>query len=326
MSQPENINTILKKSLKLNGEDFYEDVLRHTIFDNWKEIAGVFADRAFPLKIKGDTLVLCSDDSSTKDKMKFLAGEIVDKINEIIGEDENPIKRIDFGRSFDVPIKKNNSSKDTATKSSENLNEDVEEITLTPEEIAECEKKVAAIEDAALRQEIFQTFVLRARVMKLKYKNGWHKCKICNLLCRSEEIICPSCRISEREKMRAAIQKIFYSAPYENFKDIQSKITKKFPYLKSECTFEFIDAVRMNLILKLAALVPFGDTTSYDAKFLVMLIRQLPEEKLTTAIIRRTLNEFKFNLADKPSLDSREFAKSKATLKKSSTTLNRETS
>ena len=83
----------------------------------------------------------------------------------------------------------------------------------------------------------------------------------------------------------------------------------EFPHLARECTLDTIESARMDLIAQTAARVSYGDTTSDAAKFLVMLVRQLPREKLTPAIISRTLKEFHFNLADLPPFDEYKFKK-----------------
>ena len=65
----------------------------------------------------------------------------------------------------------------------------------------------------------------------------------------------------------------------------------------------------MDLILQRAAKISYGDTTSDAVIFLVCLIRQLPREKLTDGIIKRTLKEFKFNFADLPPFNEYNFSK-----------------
>ena len=182
-----------------------------------------------------------------------------------------------------------------------------EEIILTPEEIAECEEKVSAVNDENLRQTLLETMLSYVKSQKRKVKNGWHKCKLCNVLCPPKENICNICAIKERERMVKAIRKIFLTAPETHFREIQQRMARQFPYL--ECKLETIESARMDLILQYAAKVSYGDTTSEAAKFLVRLIRQLPSEKLTNAIIIRTLREFKFNLTDLPPLPKYEFSK-----------------
>ena len=105
------------------------------------------------------------------------------------------------------------------------------------------------------------------------------------------------------------IRKIFIAAPETRFREIQQKIIRQFQYFHEECTLEKIESARMDLILQQASKVSYGDTTSDAAKFLVQLIRQLPREKLTDAIINRTLKEFKFNLANLPPFPKYEFSK-----------------
>ncbi len=302
MSEPENVGVILQKTLEKINPELRKKLLQKEIFRRWHEIFTTLADKISPVKIQGDALIVTSNDSAVKDMLKFGAENFVKLINEKISPDLPIISTIKFGINFDAaPTLKI----PTQTKPAEI------QIELTQEEIAECEMQVATVADENLKKILLETLLSRAKSQKRKIKLGWHKCKICDLLCPPKEILCNICTVKEREKMVSAIRKIFCTAPETPFREIQQKIIRQFPHLYEECTLEKIDAARMDLILQRAAKISYGDTTSDAAIFLVQLIRQLPREKLTDAIINRTLKEFKFNLADLPPLKDYKFSKSK---------------
>ncbi len=299
MGEPEIVGEVLQKSLADNPE-LRKKLLQKEIFNRWQEIFPAFADKFFPVKIDGETLIVDSNDSAFKDMLKFGAPDFIQKINEKISPGLPIISKIKFGKSFEdipSPLKKNSAPKIW------------EEIQLSAEEIDECKKKVAAVADETQRQFLLETILSYKKAEKRKLKSGWHKCKFCNLLCPPKEILCNICAVKEREKLFGAIKKIFLAAPETPFQEIQQKIIRQFPHLYKECTLEKIESARMDLILKRAAKISYGDTTSDAAIFLVQLIRQLPREKLTPAIINRTLEEFKFNLADLPPFKKHEFSK-----------------
>ena len=209
------------------------------------------------------------------------------------------ISEIKLGKSFDKPprlIKKIQAPKK------------IDEIKLTPAEISTGEKKVAAVPEDR-KKFLLETILSYQKAEKRKIQGGWHKCKCCNLLCPPNEILCNICLVKEREKLKGAIRKIFIDAPETPFREIQQQIIQEFPHLQKECTLEKIESARMDLILQRAQKISYGDTNSDAAIFLVRLIRQLPAEKLTDEIIKRTLKEFKFNLADLPPLPKYEFSK-----------------
>ncbi|MBO4779814.1 MAG: hypothetical protein J5497_04165, partial [Selenomonadaceae bacterium] len=70
----------------------------------------------------------------------------------------------------------------------------------------------------------------------------------------------------------------------------------------SECSLEIVESARTSLIQRLAGNVQFGDEESAAVKKLVMLEKRLPPEKVTPAIIRRTLIDLQFNLSEQPKL------------------------
>ncbi len=301
MSQPTPIKDILASSLPdidktLRQKMFQQEILRH-----WDEIFGKLADKIMPVRFDGDMLFINSNDNSLKDMLKYSLPNLVGKINGLIGS--QVIAQIKFSGKIGTEVilpKKNPAS-------IENVN--AQEISLTAEEIAELETKVADIENPTMRQQRLEDLEVFALAQKKKMRRGWHKCALCNVLCRPEEIICGVCVVKERDRMQREIRRIFYDAPETPFRAVQEKICESVPYLKSECTLEKIESARMDLILQTAARVSYGDMTSERAKFLVSLARQLPAEKLTPAIISRTLHEFRFNLADLPKLDAQEFNK-----------------
>ncbi len=300
MSELENMGAVIQKSLAANPK-LRKRLLQREIFNRWQELLPNFADKIFPVKIQGETLIVDSNDSAAKDTLKFGAPNLVKLINEKISPGLPIISTIKFGKSFGSapPLPKKIPAPN------------VEEIELTPEEIAECEKKVAATVDENRRRFLLEFFLSYAKSEKRKLQGGWHKCKLCNVLCPPKEILCNVCAVKERNKMYKEIRKIFCDAPETSFQEIQQKIFQAFPYLQNECTLEAIESARMDLILQRAAKISYGDTTSDAAKFLVCLIRQLPPENLTPAIINRTLEEFKFNLTDQPPFKEHKFSKFK---------------
>lgn len=305
MSELEKFGAVIQKTLEEISPELRKKILQKQIFNRWHEIFKSLANKISPVKIQGETLIVTSTDGAVMDSLKFGAANFVKLINEKISPDMPIISEIKFGKSFDVPpVPK------TLPAPIPEM-----EITLTTEEISDCEKKVSAVADENLRKSLLETLLSQAKSQKRKLKSGWHKCKLCNVLCPPKEILCNICAVKECERMNKEIRKIFLAAPETPFREIQQKITRQFPYLN--CTLGKIESARMDLILKRAAKISYGDETSDAAKFLVQLIRQLPREKLTDAIISRTLQEFKFNLSDLPPLPKYEFSKpQKRTIKK----------
>ena len=288
----ENINKILFEYLN-KDKDLMKKFMQHAVIYYWKDLFPKYADSIFPIEVKDDVLIVDSNNNALKDRLKFIVPNIIRTINNNFDFEEPIVKDIKFGKKFkeDPPPKK----PEPKVQKSE-----VESVELTPEEIAECKEKADKVIDRIQRQKILELMLTHAKAQKYKLKNGWHKCRLCTILCPPNEILCNVCKIKEREKLRINIKKIFLSAPETPFREIQKQITRKFPHLQKECTLENIESARMELILQKAAKISYGDKKSDAVLYLVSLIRQLPRQSLTQEIIDKTLKEFQFNLRDLP--------------------------
>ena len=102
--------------------------------------------------------------------------------------------------------------------------------------------------------------------------------------------------------MIAELFKILYDEPWLKTHEAQRILLERMPHMKSECQLDVIESARTSLIQKVAGRVQFGDEDSPDVLKLVMLEKRLPPDKLTPAIIRRTLIDLQFNLAEQPKI------------------------
>lgn len=304
MSEPEFLSGVLIRSISKCKNNLSGKILNMEIFRRWKEIVGSLAGQITPVKLRKKTLMIYANNPVVKDNVKFLSDSIVKKINEVVGQGEIVVEKITFSKNFEKPdenleeiinqkFEKNPSEKKFSP-------EDLKKINLTDEEIADCEKKLSGIEDEKRRNDLLKTFLNRAKLRKWRLNNGWHECKICGELCEPEEIICDFCRLREREEMRKKIRRIFFDLPWKTFPEVQKEICAEMPHMASECTLSVVDSVWAALVTETAARVSFGDKTSLNAKFLVMLFKHVDEKNLTDKLIRRALKELRFNLADQP--------------------------
>lgn len=303
MSEFETVDGVLIKAVEKLPKNLNEKLLQFEIFRRWNEIVGSVAGQIKPLKLNGKILTIYVDNPVVKDNTKFLANSIVEKINSSVGCGEKIIEKITFGKTFEQPDKNFEKIIRPKSKNFSNATEtDLSKIILTDDEIAECEKKLPVMKDETLRQELLKTFLNRAKLRKWRTENGWHKCEICDELCEPHKIICDFCKIHEREEMRKKIRQIFYDLPWILFPDVQRQICEKMPHMADECTLSVIESVWASLVVEKATRVKFGDKTSFDAKFLVMLFKHVDKEKLTDKIINRAFKELRFNLVNQPTV------------------------
>lgn len=310
MNDFEIIGDVVQENLAQLDDESQRKLNCRMIFQHWQEIVGDDAEEIFPVEIIGTTLTLYSDNSALKDKFKYRASTLIKKINAHFNK--KIVTKIGFNYSA---FKLQRLTTGENSKPAENFIEDVE-ISLTAEELAECEKKSAVIADDERRRMLFDCLVAKKKSDKLKKFSAWHKCAVCENLCPPNENLCGVCKIYERNKMFKAIRKIFYAAPYTKFFDVQKKIYETMPHMKAQCTLNFIESARMSLIQQTVRRISFDDKTSPLAKFLVMLVRQLPEESLTEKIIDKTLHEFRFDFVDRPPFNPQNFKKFSSKLSK----------
>ena len=301
MSSPKIISDVVKETVLQMNDDVKRQIDLRLIVLNWRKIVGDDADKIFPANVQGTTLILYSDSPALKDSFKFRAPKIIQQINSYFYEEV--ITKINF--QFTPP----NFEFAEPAQIVQSEEPPKVEVTLTDAEIDECKKKSAVIANETRRKMLFDCLVTKMRADKSLKLAGWKKCLLCENLCAPHENLCDVCKVNERNRMTRAIRKIFHDVPETKFRDVQKKIAEEFPYLRGECTLQFIEAARMALIQQTANRLPYNDKESPLAKFFVRLVRQLPEESLTEQIISRTLHEFRFDLADRPPFQPQNFQK-----------------
>lgn len=291
-----DINKFLHDKMRALGAETYRKFLCKEAIHNWTKLVDEdIAAKVTPVKIEHGVLFVNVSNSAFKDQLKFHAEEIIDAINEHFAQDGEPlVKDLRIAKTFqvaDMPRDEQEPAQGAAKLT-------IEQITLTDEEIERCELRAAKISDDNLRQTVLDTLLSQARVQKFRLANGWHRCGKCEVLCPPEETFCEVCRIKQREAMVNELYKIMYDAPWLNARDVQELLLKRMPQMRSECSFDAIESARVSLIQKVAGAIRFGDEESDEVLKLVMLEKRLTPDKLTPAIIRRTLLDMQFNLAD----------------------------
>ena len=293
-----DIESALRKTIRSFGSDNYKKFLNNAIIDKWdtlvdKSISVVIR----PVVLEHGVLYVKTNSAAANDQLKFFAEEIIDNINDTLGDGEQIVKEIRPAKAHQLAAFK---EKTPPPEESKTLAETIDEIPLSPEEIAACETSVEKISNAELRAVVLQTLFSQLKSNKFKISNGWHKCKTCDSLCAADETFCEVCRLKEHEKIKRKLFDIFYDAPWLSSEDVQKIFAEKFPNQSDRCPIDFVNSTRATLIQQLAGRLTLvdADEGSNEILRLVMLERQLPPDKVTPAIIRRTLSELHFNFAD----------------------------
>ncbi|MBR1646728.1 MAG: DUF721 domain-containing protein [Selenomonadaceae bacterium] len=293
-----DIESVLQESMRALGEEPYQKFLSDEIIFYWDTLVDKSISAGVqPIVFEKGVLFIHAKSSAVKDQLKFFAEEIIDAINERFGNGEDAVKEIRPAKPFQVAEFKKTHRRAEQPEKVENT---TDEIILTPEEIAHCEASVEKIADEDLRAVMLKTLLSRAKYKKFRLSNGWHKCKSCDSLCEETETLCEVCRLKEYDKIKRLLFDIFYDKPWLGSPEVQKIFVEKFPNLREQCPIDFVNSTRTSLIQLLAGRLARdeADEDSNEIMRIVMLERQLPPEKVTPAIIRRTLGELHFNFAD----------------------------
>lgn len=276
-------------------------ILCSEIIYRWSSLVDeTVAEKVVPVKIEHGVLFVDVKSAAFKDQLKFFAEEIIDAINAAFARDEPLVRKIQIAKGFQIADK--SAEKKSRPASPKVSKVTLNQITLTDEERRRCEAAAEKISDENLRRTALQSLTAQARIQKFRAANGWHKCMRCATLCPPEEIFCEVCRVRAREEMVAELFKIFYDAPWLTTSAAQKILLERMPLMQSECSPDAVESARTSLIQRVAGNVRFGDEESPAVLKLVMLEKRLPPDKLTPAIIHRTLIDLQFNLAEQPKL------------------------
>lgn len=295
------INKLLHKKMRSFGAATYEKFLCSEIERDWGNLVDdSIAEDIQPITLKRGVLFVAVIGSAHKDQLKFFAEEIIDAINENFGQGKTLVKEVRPAKASQIA--KYLSEKISQSAQTEEPKLTPKQITLSEEEIARCREQSKKISDEKLRQTVFETLMSQARLQKFRLASGWHKCARCDTLCPPEENFCETCHIKERAAMVDELFKIFYDEPWLKPHEAQKILLDKMPHMRRDCPLDVVESARTSLIQKVAGKIRFGDEESPDVMKLVMLEKRLPPEKITPAIIRRTLIDLQFNLADNAQL------------------------
>ena len=290
------MENFLSEKMRSMGATAYKKFLCGEVIHNWSNLVDEsIAAQVRPVTIEHGVLFVDVKNSAFKDQLNFLSEEIIDAINETFGQEEPLVKEVKIAKAFQIakmpPEKIPPAQVDEATVR-------FAEVTLTAEEVARCEEQAEKFSNDELRPTVLATLLSQTRAQKFRQANGWHKCAECETLCPPEEIFCEVCKIKAREAMVGELFKIFYDVPQLKTHEAKKILLERMPQMRGECSPDAVESARTSLIQKIAAGIPYGDEDSSDVRKLVALEKRLPPEKLTPAIIRRTLIDLQFNLSD----------------------------
>lgn len=282
----------LKSSLKALGKDFYIKYLQHAVFFQWSSLVGErIAEKIKPALIEHKILFVRVEDATWRTEFQFKKADILKKIND--AAECNLLDDIRINNRLEIPAPPKIDEPQFLTPD-EIVAQDLPNITLTEEEIAEVERNAAPIENEKLRAVMFDTSLARARLHKCRLKHGWHHCAKCELLVPSTEVLCDGCQRKELEQFRRTIGEIIQDVPWSTYAEIRNELQLRMPHMIGWCRPETVSSVRSSLVQNLARSIDTRDPS--QVKRLVMIYRQVPPDQLSADAVRKTMRRLRFDL------------------------------
>ncbi len=282
----------LKSSLKALGKDFYIKYLQHAVFFQWSSLVGErIAEKIKPALIEHKILFVRVEDATWRTEFQFKKADILKKIND--AAECNLLDDIRINNRLEIPAPPKIDEPQFLTPD-EIVAQDLPNITLTEEEIAEVERNAAPIENEKLRAVMFDTSLARARLHKCRLKHGWHHCAKCELLVPPTEVLCDGCQRKELEQFRRTIGEIIQDVPWSTYAEIRNELQLRMPHMIGWCRPETVSSVRSSLVQNLARSIDTRDPS--QVKRLVMIYRQVPPDQLSADAVRKTMRRLRFDL------------------------------
>lgn len=282
----------LKSSLKALGKDFYIKYLQHAVFFQWQSLVGEkLAEQIKPALIDHKTLYVRIDSAAWRSEFQFKKPTVLQKIN--AAAECNLLDDIQINNRLEIP--KPPKIDETRLQSPDEIvAQDLPNITLTDEEIAEVERNATPSSNEKLRAVMLDTSLARARLQKCRIKHGWHKCARCELLVPPADVLCYGCQRKEVELLRRTIGEIIRDVPWLTYAEIRNELSLKMPHMLGWCRPETVSSIRSSLVQNLARSIDTRD--QMQVKQLVMIYRQVPPDQLSADAVRKTMRRLRFDL------------------------------
>ena len=283
----------LKSSLKALGKDFYIKYLQHAVFFQWSKLVGDrIAEQVKPALIEHKILYVRVESAAWRTEFQFQKADLLKKIND--AAECNLLDDIQINNRLEIPSPPPKSDEPQFLTPDEIVAQDLPNITLTEEEIAEVERNAMSSSNERLRALMLDTSLARARLHKCRLKHGWHYCAKCKLLVPPNEILCDSCQRKEIEQLRRTIGEIIRDVPWSTYAEVRNELQLRMPHMIDWCRPETVSSIRASLVQSLARSIDTRDPS--QVKQLVMIYRQVPPDQLSADAVRKTMRRLRFDL------------------------------
>jgi len=290
----EHFKNIIPHAVHYLGPEFERKYREQFALFQWPKLVGAdIARHVHPCGIEHGDLWLTTMSPVWQNQLVYMEKDILDKINTCAGQ--KIAKKIRFRRyneniSWNTPhdatiVEQNSAAEAERAK----RKEQIQKTDLTEAETADIENRCTQIEDDNLRKKFIKAMINGKKAEKWKIANGWHTCADCGTLVEQREKLCLSCQTKREEDIRRRVRQTLTDMPWARPADIKEWVPESTP--------QIVNNQRSLLVQKYARMLKLEDADSLDAKFLVMLYRVIPPNRLSEQLIRETLYRLRGDLA-----------------------------
>lgn len=250
---------------------------KQCVFHFWEKIVGRdIAAHVRPARMDFRTLYLSADAPAWANQLRYMEGEIIERINAFACADL--VREIRFGtprREKRKAVPEEEPEADTAVGMP------------TAEEKALAEEKSSQIEDGAIREAAARALAQSYAKKRARKTKDWHGCAACGRLVPPRERYCAECERSRRESVAKGLRKLLWREPWLRPQELRQM---------TGCALEDAVSVRSALLREFSSYVEQGDEESEEARRLVMLFASVRPENLTREIVKNALRKLRFDV------------------------------
>lgn len=290
----EKLDIVIPKGIRALGAKIEAKYQEMYVLCAWERIVGKdIAKYVHPIAIHGTELLLTSMYGTWRTQLTYMQDMIIQNINRIVGNTR--VKSIRFTHKRSDRSSVYDAYQETANSHKTHISAKKEPQILEMDKAA-AREKVACIEDKELRQRLSRLLAKEESVRREKSTHG-ERCACCGIYIDTGERLCTTCERAQREKNREKLRSYLLDIPWATLAQIREEI---------DVTGDEVARTRAQLVQQLARRVKDGDTTSVDAKILVMLYRMVRPEHLTDDLVASSLKRLRYELADPFTVRGRE--------------------
>lgn len=287
----EPVRAIVPQYIAHKGKAFADSYYRHAVLWHWRDIVGEAIGRHVqPMGIKKGTLYLYSPDSTWRNEIRLMQGQVVQQLNNYAGQ--ALVKELCFCRKWERPEaltpEEYDGLKDALSARDDSWRRDIQKMPVSPAEERALEEQLPPA-DPEVRHLACRLRRQQLQRDKARLAHGWHRCRGCGQLVEPEMEYCLSCRQARQADTNRRIRQTLRDIPWASLAEVRE-------YVPAAEGWQ-VEQQRQMLVQLWASRLDVRDTESLAAQELAMLYSGVSPEHMTPERRRRILYSLSRNMS-----------------------------